>query len=91
MEMQSLRHDDFGAASRIRRIDLRDAKCDFAGLDQLPETIELLEFLRVGTHESRREVDIPLRDALEAADGRESPGVTNAGDDALIEHRKVRR
>ena len=35
-------------------------------------------------------MDIPLRDALESADGREGPAVTNGGDDELIEHRSVR-
>jgi hypothetical protein len=55
-----------GVGRPFRRIDLCHAKRDFAA-----EPIELLEFLRVGAHEGRREVDIPLRDALEAADGRE--------------------
>jgi hypothetical protein len=35
-------------------------------------------------------VDIPLWDALEAADGRESAAVTNSGDDKLFEHRSIR-
>ena len=56
----------------------------------MPEPIELLKFLRVGAYEGRREVDIPLRDALEAADGREGAAVTNRGDDKLIKHRSVR-
>ena len=60
-----------GVGRPFRRIDLCHAKRDFAGLDLLPESIELLKFLRVGAHEGCREVDIPLRDALEAADGRE--------------------
>ena len=79
-----------GVGRPFRRIDLRHAKRDFAGLDLLPEPIELLEFLRVGAHEGRREVDIPLRDALEAADGREGAAVTNCEDNTLIEHRSVR-
>ena len=60
-----------GVGRPFRRIDRCHAKRDFAGLDLLPEPIELLKLLRVGAHEGRREVDIPLRDALEAADGRE--------------------
>ena len=79
-----------GVGRPFWRIDLCQTKCDFAGLDLLPEPIELLEFLRVGAHEGRREVDIPLRDALEAADGREGAAVTNCGDDKLIKHRPVR-
>ena len=59
-----------GIGRPFRRIDLCDAKHDYACLDLLPEPIELLKFLRVGAHEGRREVDIPLRDAPEAADGR---------------------
>ena len=35
-------------------------------------------------------MDIPLRSALEATDGVESPAVTNGGDDKLLEHRSVR-
>jgi len=79
-----------GLGSPFRRIDLRHAKRDFAGLDLLPKPIELLELLRVGAHHGCRKVDIPLRDALEAADGREGAAVTNGGDDKLIEHRSVR-
>jgi hypothetical protein len=46
---------------------------------------------RIARQESfRREVDIPLRDTLEAADGREGAAVTNRRDDKLIEHRSVR-
>jgi hypothetical protein len=80
-----------GVGRPFRRIELCYAKRDFAGLDQLPEPIELLEFLRVGAHEGRREVDIPLRDTLEAADGRECAAVANGGDDTLIEHGSVRK
>jgi len=39
-----------GVGRPFRRIDLRHAKRDFAGLDLLPKPIELLELLRVGTH-----------------------------------------
>ena len=79
-----------GVGRPFRRVDLSDAKCDFARFDQLPEPIESLELLRVGAHRGSRETDIPLRDALESADRREGAAVTNAGDDALIEHRTVR-
>ena len=79
-----------GVGRPFRRIDLCHAKRDFACLDLLSEPIELLEFLRVGAHKGCREVDIPLRDALESADGRERAAVTNGGDDELIEHRSVR-
>ena len=79
-----------GVGRSFRRIDFRHAKRDFAGLDLLPEQIELLELLRVGTHKGCREVDIPLRDALESADGREGAPVANGGDDKLIEHGSVR-
>ena len=79
-----------GVGRPFRRIDLCHAKRDFAGIDLLPEPIELLEFLRVGAHKGCCEVDIPLRDALESADGREGPAVTNGGNDKLIEHRSVR-
>jgi hypothetical protein len=68
-----------GVGRPFRRIGLCHAKCDFAGLDQLPEPIELLPLLHVRAHESRREPNIPLRDALEAADGREGAAVTNRG------------
>jgi hypothetical protein len=61
----------------------------FAGLDLLPEPIELLEPLRVGAHKGCRETDIPLRDALESTDGCEGAAVTNGRDDKLIEHRSV--
>ena len=37
-----------------------------------------------------READIPLRNALESADGRKGAAVTNGRDDKLIEHRSVR-
>jgi hypothetical protein len=80
-----------GVGRPFRRIELRHAKLDFAGLNQLPEPIELLEFLGVGAYEGRRETDIPLRDTLEAADGREGAAVTNRGDDKLIKHRSVRK
>jgi hypothetical protein len=76
-----------GVGCPFRRIDLRHAKSDLAGLDLLPEPIELLELLRVGAHKGCCEVDVPLRDALESADGRER---ANGGDDELIEHRSVR-
>ena len=79
-----------GVGRPLRRIDLCHAKRDFAGLDLLPEPIELLELLRVGAHRGCREVDIPLRDALESADGREGAAVANRGDDKLIKHRSVR-
>jgi hypothetical protein len=36
-----------GVGRSLRRIDLCHAKRDFAGLDLLPEPIELLELLRV--------------------------------------------
>jgi len=79
-----------GIGRPFRRIDLCDAKHDHACLDLLPEPIELLELLCVGPYRGCREVDIPLRSALEAADGVESPAVTNGGDDKLLEHRSVR-
>lgn len=79
-----------GVGSPLRRIDLCHAKRDLAGLDLLPKPLELLELLGVGAHKGCREVDIPLRDALEATDGREGAAVTNRGDDKLIEHRSVR-
>ena len=79
-----------GVGCPFRRIDLCHPKRDLAGLDLLPEPIELLKFLRVRAHKGCREVDIPLRDALESADGREGAAVTNGGDDTLIEHRSVR-
>src|ERR1700722_2991559 len=74
----------------FRRIDLCHPKRDFAGLDLLPEPIELLELLCVGAHKGCREVDIPLRDALESANGCEGAAVTNGGDDKFFEHRSVR-
>jgi hypothetical protein len=37
-----------------------------------------------------REVDIPLRDALEAADGREGSAITNGWNDKLVKHCSVR-
>ena len=79
-----------GVGRPFRRIDLCHAKRDLAGLDLLPEPIELLELLRVGAHKGCREADILLRDALESADGREGAAVTNGGDDRVIEHRSVR-
>jgi hypothetical protein len=48
----------------------------------VPEPTELLEFLRVGAHSDFAgldQLDIPLRDTLEAADGREGAAVTNRG------------
>jgi hypothetical protein len=56
-----------GVGSPFRRIDFCHAKRDFACLDLLPEPVELLELLRVVGHPRCREVDVPLRDALEAA------------------------
>jgi hypothetical protein len=79
-----------GVGCPFRRIDLRHAKSDLAGLDLLPEPIELLELLRVGAHKGCCEVDVPLRDALESANGREGAAITNGGDDKFIEHRSVR-
>jgi hypothetical protein len=66
-----------GVGRAFRRIDLRHAKRDLAVLDLLPKPIELLEFLRVGAHKGRREVDLPLRNALETTDGREGAAVAN--------------
>jgi hypothetical protein len=79
-----------GVGSPLRRIDLCHAKRDVACLDLLAKPLELLELLGVGAHKGCREVDIPLRDALEATDGREGAAVTNGGDDKFIEHRSVR-
>jgi hypothetical protein len=79
-----------GVGRLFRRIDLRDAKRDFARLDLLAQPIELLPLLGIGAHEGCREVDIPLRDALKAADGGKGAAVANGGDDKLIEHRSVR-
>ena len=79
-----------GVGRPFRRIDLRHAKGDFAGLDLLPEPIELLELLCVGAHKGCRKVDVPLWASLESADGREGAAVTNGGDDKFIEHRSVR-
>jgi hypothetical protein len=79
-----------GVGRPFRWIELCHAKNDFAGIDLLPEPIELLELLRIGAHRGCREVDIPLRNALESADGREGAAVTNGGDDKLFEHRSVR-
>jgi hypothetical protein len=78
-----------GVGRAFRRIDLCHAKRNFAGLDLLPEPIELLELLRAGAHKGCREADIPLRDALESADGRGGAAVTNGRDDELIEHSSV--
>src|SRR5690349_18646681 len=80
-----------GVGRSFRRINLRHAKGDLAALDLLPEPIELLELLCVGAHKCCGEVDVPLRDALESADGRERAAVTNGGDDKFIEHRSVRK
>ena len=79
-----------GVGRPFRRIDLRHAKGDLAGLDLLPEPIELFELLCVRAHKGCCEVDVPLRDALKSADGREGAAVTNGGDDEFIEHRSVR-
>ena len=62
-----------GVGRPFRRIDLCHAKRDFAGLDLLPEPIELLEILHVGAHKGCLEVDIPLRNALEIRDATSSP------------------
>jgi hypothetical protein len=79
-----------GVGRLFGRINLRHAKRDFAGLDLLAQPIELLPLLGVGAHHGRREVDIPLRGAQEAADGGEGAAVANGGDGKLIEHRSVR-
>ena len=79
-----------GVGRPLRRIDFCHAKGNLAGLDLLPEPIELLELLCVGAHKGCCEVDVPLRDTLESADGREGAAVTNDGDDEFIEHRSVR-
>ena len=79
-----------GVGGLFRRVDLRDAKRDFAGLDQLAQPIEFLPLVRIGAHPGWREADIPLRDALKAADGGESAAIANGGDDERIEHRSVR-
>ena len=73
-----------GVGRLFRRIHLCHAKRDFAGFNLSPELIQLFELLRVRAHEGRREVDIPLRNALEAADGREGAAVTNSRDDKLV-------
>ncbi len=67
-----------GVSRPFRRIDICHPKYDFAGLDQLPEPIELLELLRVRRYKGCGEVDIPLRNAQEAADGGEGTPFTNA-------------
>jgi hypothetical protein len=46
-----------GVGRLFRPIDLCHAKRDFAGLDLLPESIELLKLVRVGAHKGRREVE----------------------------------
>src|ERR1700722_13642769 len=79
-----------GVGRLFRRINLRHAKRDFAGLNQLPEASELLPLVRIGAHPGWREADIPLRYALKAADGGESAVVANSGDDERIEHRSIR-
>ena len=79
-----------GVCRPFRRIDLSDAERDFVRFDLLPKPIKPLVFLCVGAHKGCREVDIPLRDALEATDGCESTAVTNCWNDKLIEHRTVR-
>ena len=67
-----------GVSRPLRRVDLRHAKGDLAGLDLLSEPIELFELLCVRAHEGCCEVDVPLRNALESADGREGAAVTPA-------------
>ena len=79
-----------GVSRPLRRVDLRHAKGDLAGLDLLPEPIELFELLCVRAHKGCCEVDVPLRDALEPADRREGAAVTDGGDNKFIEHRSVR-
>ena len=79
-----------GVGRPFWRIDLRYAKRDFAGFDLAPKPIELLEFVCVGAHPGCGKADIPLRNALEAADGREGAAIANGGDDMLIEHRAIR-
>jgi hypothetical protein len=79
-----------GVGRPFRRIDLRHANGDLARLDLLPELIELLELLCIGAHKGCCESDVPLRDALESADGREGAAVANGGDDKFVEHRSVR-
>lgn len=79
-----------GVSGPFRWIDLRDTQRDLAGFDLLPKSIELFELVRVRAHKGCREVDVPLRDTLEAADRRERTAVTNGGDDTFIEHRTVR-
>ena len=79
-----------GVGRPFRRINRCHAKRDFAGVNLLPEPIELLELLRVRAHHGCRKVDIPLRGAQEAADGGEGAAVANRGDDTLVEHRSVR-
>ena len=66
-----------GVARLFGGIDVRHAKRDFAGLDQLPEAVELLPLLGIGAHPGCRKVDISLRNALEAADGGEGAAVAN--------------
>src|SRR5580700_4660935 len=79
-----------GVGRAFRRVDLRHAKRDFARLDLLAQPIEPFPLLRIGAHPGCREADIPLRDALKAADGGKGAAVANGGDDKLIEHRSVR-
>src|ERR1700677_3522446 len=79
-----------GVGRPFRRIDIRHAKRNFAGLDKLAQPIELLPLLRVGAHPGRREADSPLRDALKPADGSKGAAVANGGDDKRVEHRSIR-
>ncbi len=78
-----------GLGRPFRRIDLRHAKRDFAGLDLLPKPVQLLELLSVCEHPGRGKADIWQWDALEAADGREGAAVTNGGNDERVEHRFI--
>ena len=78
-----------GVGCALRRIDLCHAKRNFASLDLLAQSIELRPLVRIGADKGCREADIPLRDTLEAADGREGATVTNGGDDTLTEHGSV--
>jgi len=68
-----------GVDRPFRRIDLRRAKRDYAGLDLAPEPVALLELKRVVAHPGGREADIPLRGAQEAANRGEGAAVANRG------------
>jgi len=72
-------HPTIGVGRPFRRIDLRHAKRDYAGLDLAPEPVALLELKRVVAHPGGREADIPLRGAQEAANRGEGAAVANRG------------